>query len=240
MKDHPTDSSHDSVDSSGDSPGARFEQLVDPVDGTVWNIDVDFIDSNWTCIWGRGCQGILDHPAADLEQGCCSVGAQMIDDDEALRISALGLALDESMFQFADEALEHGVFSDETRSNTRVVEGACIFHNRPGFAGGEGCALHLAALEDGENPLEYKPTICWQAPLKVDVAADGTKTLRPWKRHDWAGGDAMAWCCTNADGPDAELASAFVGDQPVAESLHAELRGIVGPEIAVELRNRHR
>jgi len=220
-----------------DSPG-RFEQYVDPVDGTVWNIDVDFVDSNWTCIWGKGCEGILDHRASELNQGCCSVGAQMIDEDEAMRTAALGLMIDSEIFQFADEALEGGVFSDETRSNTRVIDGACIFHNRPGFAGGEGCALHLAAVADGENPLEYKPSICWQAPLKVDHHDDGTKTLRPWKRHDWNAGDDMAWCCTNKDGPDALLANAFVGTGPVGETLHAELRGLVGPEIAVELRAR--
>lgn len=218
----------------------RFERYIDPVDGTEWQIDVDFIDSNWSCIWGRGCEGILDVPAAHLNQGCCSVGAQMIDDDEALRIAGLGLSLDSAIFQYADAALDGGVFSDDTRSNTRVIDGACIFHNRPGFAGGEGCALHLAALEDGENPLEYKPSICWQAPLKVDHHADGTKTLRPWKRHDWHDDPAaMAWCCTNRGGHDEALASAFVGDTPVAVSLHAELRGLVGPEIAVELRNRH-
>lgn len=218
---------------------AHFERYVDPVDGTVWNVDVDFIDSNWTCIWNDGCEGILDRPAADLNQGCCSVGAQMIDEDEALRIGALGLSLDDEIFQYADAAFDGGVFNDEARSNTRVIDGACIFHNRPGFEGGEGCALHLAALADGENPLEYKPSICWQAPLKVDVEADGSKTLRPWKRHDWDGGlESMAWCCTNRGGADEAMASAFVGDVPVAESLHAELRGLVGPEVAVALRNR--
>ncbi len=220
---------------------SRFERYVDPIDGTVWNIDVDFIDSNWTCIWNKGCEGILAEPSAGLNQGCCSVGAQMIDEDEALRIGALGVSLDDSIFQFADAAFEGGVFSDETRTNTRVIDGACIFHNRPGFAGGEGCALHLAAIDDNENPLEYKPSICWQAPLKVDVAVDGTKTLRPWKRHDWDGGlESMAWCCTNKGGDDEALASAYVGAVPVSESLHAELNGLVGPEIAVELRNRNR
>jgi len=218
----------------------RYETYVDAVDGTEWKIDVDFIDSNWTCIWGRGCEGILENPSSDLNQGCCSVGAQMIDEDEALRVAALGLTLDDAIFQYADAALEDGVFSDDSRTNTRVIDGACIFHNRPGFAGGEGCALHLAALEDGENPLEYKPSICWQAPLKVDHHDDGTKTLRPWKRHDWDGGlESMAWCCTNKGGDDEALASAFVGDVPVSESLFAELSGLVGPEIAVELRNRH-
>jgi len=218
---------------------ARFETYVDPVDGTQWNIDVDFIDSNWTCIWGRGCEGILPDPAAELNQGCCSVGAQMIDEEEALRVGALGISLDASMFQYADAAIEGGVFNNETRTNTRVIDGACIFHNRPGFPGGEGCALHLAAMQDDENPLEYKPSICWQAPLKVDAHADGSKTLRPWKRHDWDGGaNSMAWCCTNKGGADEALASAFVGTIPVRESLHAELRGLVGPEIAVQLRAR--
>jgi hypothetical protein len=219
----------------------RYETYVDAVDGTKWKIDVAFIDSNWTCIWGRGCEGILEDPSSDLNQGCCSVGAQMIDEDEALRIAALGLTLDDAIFQYADAALEGGVFSDESRTNTRVIDGACIFHNRPGFAGGEGCALHLAAVEDDENPLEYKPSICWQAPLKVDHHDDGTKTLRPWKRHDWDGGlESMAWCCTNKGGADEALASAFVGDVPASESLFAELSGLVGPEIAVELRNRNR
>ena len=216
-----------------------FETYVDPVDGTIWKIDVDFIDSNWTCIWDNGCQGILEEPSAHLNQGCCSVGAQMIDEDEALRIAALGMTLDPEIFQYHDAALVGGVFRDEARTNTRVIDGACIFHNRPGFAAGEGCALHLAAVADEENPLEYKPSICWQAPLKVDHHDDGSKTLRPWKRPDWDGGlEGMAWCCTDR-GDDERLASAFVGDRPVAESLHAELRGLVGPEIAVQLRDRN-
>ena len=220
---------------------SRFETFVDPIDGTRWEIDVGFIDSNWTCIWNNGCEGILERASSDLNQGCCSVGAQMIDEDEALRIAALGLTIDDSIFQYSNAAFEGGVFSDENRTNTRVIDGACIFLNRPGFAGGEGCALHLAAMQDDENPIEYKPSICWQAPLKVDHHDDGTKTLRPWKRPDWDGGlESMAWCCTNKGGDDEALASAFVGDVTVGESLHAELRGLVGPEIAVQLRERHR
>ena len=54
------------------------------------------------------------------------------------------------------------------RTHTRVVDGACIFLNRPGFAGGEGCALHIAALACDESPTEWKPSVCWQLPLRVD------------------------------------------------------------------------
>ena len=217
----------------------RYEELVDPIDGTRWRVDADFLRSNWTCIWDRGCEGILRTPTPDLQQGCCSVGAQMIDEDEALRIGGLGLSLDPARFQYAEIADESGVFRDARRDNTRVVDGACIFLNRPGFEGGEGCALHLAALDDDESPIEYKPTICWQAPFKVDDAPDGTRTLRPWVRDDWEGGAAdMAWCCPERE-PAPGLANAYLGDVPVAEALHAELSGIVGPEVAVELRRRY-
>jgi hypothetical protein len=165
----------------------------------------------------------------------------MLDEDEALRIGGLGMSLDPARFQYADHAAEHGVFADDRRAATRIVDNACIFLNRPGFVGGEGCALHLAAIDDDESPIDYKPAICWQAPIKVDHHADGSKTLRPWRRDDWGGEqESMAWCCTDRDHGDDTLPSAYVGESSVAESLHAELRGLVGPEIAVELRDRAR
>ena len=56
-------------------------EIVDEiVDGDVtWRFDRTFLTSNWTCIWGRGCKGILDVPAEHLNQGCCSIGAEMGD-----------------------------------------------------------------------------------------------------------------------------------------------------------------
>ena len=128
------------------------------------------------------------------------------------------------------------MFSDDTRTNTRVVDGACIFLNRPGFAGGAGCALHLAALDLGESPTEWKPSVCWQLPIKVDWEPDDdgreTATVRAWGRADWgAEGETMAWCCT-------EEPEAYVGERPVIESLAEELDAIVGPAVFVELRRR--
>ena len=36
-------------------------------DGAItWLFDRDFLTSTWTCIWGRGCKGILDEPAEHL------------------------------------------------------------------------------------------------------------------------------------------------------------------------------
>jgi len=209
---------------------------VEIVDGdTHWSFDRAFLTSNWTCIWGRGCLGILAEPAEHLQQGCCSVGAEIDGEDESLRVAGLAATLEPARFQFHAEAEAGGVFND-AGTNTRLVDGACIFLNRPGFEGGAGCALHIAAVADGESPIDWKPSVCWQLPVRVDWSArdDGGEDahVRPWSRADWGDdGDPMAWCCTEGD-------RAFVGDQPVVESLADELDAMVGTAVYVELRQK--
>lgn len=214
-----------------------MDDVIELADGpTTWLVDRAFVTSRWTCLWGRGCEGILDHRAPELGQGCCSVGAELGDEDEAMMTAALAATLPAARFQYRAEADADGVFSDASRSNTRVVDGACIFLNRPGFVGGEGCALHLAALDSGESPIEWKPSVCWQLPIKVDweLRPDGSETahLRAWRRADWGDdGTTMAWCCT-------EEPEAFIGDRPVIESLAVELQAVMGAVAFVELRKR--
>jgi hypothetical protein len=127
---------------------------------TIWRFDRSFLTSNWTCIWGRGCLGILPEPASGLGHGCCSTGADLDGEDEARLISALAATLEPARFEYHDVAAEGGVFNDVSRSSTRVVDGACIFLNRDGFVGGVGCALHLAALDCGESTVDWKPSVC--------------------------------------------------------------------------------
>lgn len=216
------------------STGDDFVEIVDGA--TTWRFEPTFMRSNWTCIFGRGCQGILDHPAAELHQGCCSVGAEMSDVDEAMTLSATAAAVPEDLWQFHDTVDQNDVFSDETRTNTKVVDGACIFLNRPGFSGGLGCALHLAAERAGESPIDWKPSVCWQLPIRVDWddPGDGTETatVRRWSRADWGDeGRTMAWMCTDEPEP-------YVGDAPVVESLHDELVALAGEAVVVQLRER--
>ena len=170
---------------------------------TLWRFDRGFLGSTWTCIWGRGCQGILSEPSEHLAQGCCSVGAELDGEDEAMNLAALAAAIPPHLFQFGAEAASGGIFKGPDRANTRVVEGACIFLNRPGFAGGAGCSLHLAALDSGESPTDWKPSVCWQLPIKIDWAdrGDGGEiaTVRRWKREDWGDDEEdLAWWCTEA------------------------------------------
>ena len=203
---------------------------------TIWRFDTSFLMSTWTCIWGRGCKGILSEPAEHLGHGCCSVGADLGDEEEAMMISALAATLGPHRFEHHRDARDGGIFSDATRLHTRVVDGACIFLNRPGFAGGAGCALHLEALALAESPVDWKPSVCWQLPIKVDweLRDDGKEvaTVRRWTRRDWnEDGEPMAWCCT-------EEPETYVGDRPVIDSLADELEAVTGSSVYLELRRR--
>jgi hypothetical protein len=203
---------------------------------TIWRFETDFLESTWTCIWGHGCQGIGPEPVEHLGLGCCSIGADLGDEDESRNIAAFAATLDPDRFEHHTEAREGGIFRDDSRTHTRVVDGACIFLNRPGFAGGAGCALHLAAIDANESPIDWKPSVCLQLPIKVDwvMGADDVEvaTVRRWTRRDWgAEGETMAWCCT-------EGSLAYVGDRPVIDSLGEELEAIVGTKVIVELRRR--
>src|SRR4051794_35680184 len=213
---------------------AEFEEIVEG--DTVWRFERSFLTSTWTCVFGRGCKGILPEPAEHLGLGCCSIGADLGDEDEARMISALGATLPPERFEHHADAADGGVFSDATRLHTRVVDGACIFLNRPGFAGGAGCALHLEALAQRESPVDWKPSVCWQLPIKVDwqLQGDGTEvaTVRRGTRRDsGAEGTEIERGCPG--GPEA-----FVGDRRVIDSMGDELDALVGAEVHVELRRR--
>ena len=235
------------VEGAGDDP-------VEIQDGnTIWRFDRSFLTSNWTCLFGNGCKGILDHEAAHLNQGCCSLGAHFGDgpagEAEAMTVAAYASMIPAEHFQFHRVAFDpasddhdsgaNGIFGDAERSHTRVVEGACIFLNRPGFAGGAGCALHLAAVDAGDSPTEWKPSVCWQLPLRVDWQEidDETEsaTVRRWSRADWGEhGTTMAWCCTERS----EGGEAYTGQVSVVESMRDELTALAGEPVYVELRRR--
>ena len=220
-------------------PSDSFVEVERP--GVTWRFERSFLESNWTCIFGRGCKGILETPAEELGQGCCSLGANFGDDpageSEAMTISALAATLPPELFEFHDEADAEGIFGDPERTHTRVVDGACIFLNRPGFVGGEGCALHLAALTNDESPTEWKPSVCWQLPLRIDWAEvdahSEIATVRRWSRADWGEhATKMAWCCTErADGGEA-----YNGSDRVVDSLHDEIVALADESVWVELR----
>jgi hypothetical protein len=209
----------------------EWVSFEDPEEDRTWVFDVTFLLSAWTCIYGHGCQGVLTGPAEHLEQGCCSYGAHFIDDDDLAAVEAAAARLRKDQWQFRAKGKRGGIVGtdDEGARTTRVVDGACIFLNRPGFKGGVGCALHVAALEAEERPLDWKPDVCWQLPLRLEERTDDhghvTSFVREWKRRDWgAGGHEFHWWCTES--PDA-----FRGRRPVYQYLEDELVELVGAPV---------
>lgn len=207
----------------------EWVSFEDPSEDRTWVFDLSFLTSPWTCIFGRGCQGVLTGPAEELEQGCCSYGAHFIDEADAASTVAYADRLTAAQWQHRDVARRKGGVTKTAKTGevtTRLVDGACIFLNRPGFAGGIGCALHKGALDAGERPLDWKPSVCWQLPLRLEEHTDDhghvTSTLREWKRRDWgAGGFEFHWWCT--DDPEA-----FVDRSPVYLTMRDEIVEMVG------------
>ena len=196
----------------------------------TWVFDATFLRSNWNCIYGAGCKGILDADAEHMNQGCCSYGAHFIDDDDIQTVVLSSARLKKQHWQFKKQGKAGGIFGVEDGvTTTRLIDDACIFLNRPGFEGGEGCAFHIAALEVGERPMDWKPDVCWQVPLRLEEHTDEhgyvTSTLREWKRRDWgAGGHEFHWWCT-----DDHLA--FNGGKPAYQYLRDEIIEMVGQAV---------
>ena len=206
-----------------------FISFRDPDENKTWLFDATFLRSSWLCIFGRGCQGILTAPTPELSQGCCSMGAWFTDEEDVAKVTRHAALLTDDNWQFRKKAGDKIWRQRGDDQTSRLVDDACIFLNRPDFHRGAGCALHLGALDAGERPLDWKPNVCWQLPLRLEEDTDGhghvTSVLREWKRRDWGdGGDEFAWWCT-----DSPLA--FVGGEPVYESLKAEIIEMIGPKV---------
>lgn len=220
------------------APAARaWVEFTDPADsGQVVRCDLTWLTSRWTCIFGQGCPGIYaDRP----DDGCCTHGAHFSDADDERRVRKFAARLGPDDWQLRAEGLRGGVVEtdEDGERKTRVVDGACIFHNRPGFAGGTGCALHRYALGNGMHPLETKPDVCWQLPLRRSYREaerpDGTTylevTIGEYDRAGWGvGGHDMDWYCTTAS-------EAHVGHEPVYRSNEPELRVLIGDAAYDEL-----
>lgn len=199
-----------------------------------WQVDVTFMLSHYQCIFGCGCQGVLTEPAPDLIQGCCSYGAHADGKKDRHHVEAMAKKLRPDEWQFRDVGMKRGVWAKVGNEyRTRLVDEACIFLNRPGFAAGPGCALHVMAPRLGLHFSETKPTVCWQVPVRAIPRdeEDGSETtvLTEFGRDGWGeGGEEFAWWCTEAP-------EAFTGGEPVYRAMAFELRRMMGDAVYDEL-----
>lgn len=207
-----------------------FVEFVDPdCPEQLFRCDLTWLTSSWECIFGRGCPGIYtDRP----DDGCCTLGAHFSDAEDEERVRGHVAALTPELWQHHRHGRGEGwVETDEdSERKTRVVDGACIFMNRPGFAAGAGCALHLLALTRQDSIVETKPDVCWQLPIRrtyrtVD-RGDGSEyleiTIGEFGRSGWGvGGQDLDWYCSAAT-------EAHLAPEPVWKSARAELTALMG------------
>ncbi len=216
-----------------------FVEFADPADeDQVFRCDLTWLTSRWACIFGVGCPGIYaDRP----DDGCCTLGAHFADDDDEQRVAAAAAELTGQQWQYKEAARsggwaefedpDHVAEGEEPGRKTRVVDGACIFLNRPGFVGGTGCALHTLAVSQGRPFLETKPDVCWQLPIRrqfrsvtrTDDTSYTEVTIGEYGRDGWGpGGHDLDWYCTsNTDAHD--------GRRPVYAENADELNALMGP-----------
>ncbi|RNL81481.1 hypothetical protein [Nocardioides marmorisolisilvae] len=217
-----------------------YIEFVDPEDGDqIYKCDLTWLTSNWTCIFGNGCQGIYD---TSPDAGCCTLGAHFSDADDEKRVAAWVDKLDDSLWERRPEvATKKGTVSrkkwielEDGERKTRVVKGktgpACIFHNSRDFEGGYGCALHALALREGVHFVETKPDVCWQLPIRRTFRTikrqDETEytevTIGEYDRRGWGpGGHDLDWYCSGNT-------EAHVGAEPVYLSNANELIALMG------------
>jgi hypothetical protein len=213
-----------------------FVEFVNPADETeVMKCDLTWLTSRYMCIFGQGCPGIYaDAP----DVGCCTLGAHFADKDDEKRVAAYVDLLDDELWQHKPkgkvrkrdwiELDEDG----ERKTRTIEVDGqqACVFHNRTDFKNGAGCALHALAFVLGKNPLETKPDVCWQLPIRRTFREvkrqDGTTytevTITEYDRRGWGpGGHELDWYCSGNT-------EAHVAVEPVYVTNQAELTELMG------------
>jgi hypothetical protein len=216
-------------------------EFTDPADAEhLIRADLTWLCSRWTCIFGRGCHGVLEGRPDD---GCCSHGAFFSDAEDLARVRLHAKQLTPQTWQHHPTGTKRGItekdsVGDETdRVRTRRVDGACVFLNRPGFAGGEGCALHALALRTGLHPLDTKPEVCWQLPVRREqewvTRPDEVKilvsTVGEFDRRGWGpGGADLKWWCTSSP-------QAHVGAEPLYVSYGPELIALIGQPAYDEL-----
>ena len=206
-----------------------FVEFIDPADeNQLFRCDLTWLTSRWLCIYGNGCQGIV---AGRPHDGCCTLGAHFSDKDDRKRVQKWASKLTADGWQNRAAGQKGIVMNDEDGDKqTRTLNGACIFLNDPDFAGGGGCALHNMAVRDGIKPLDVKPDVCWQLPIRRTFEdrtyPDGQElsvvVISEFDRRGWGpGGHDLNWYCSG--NPEAH-----VGPDPVYISERDTLIALMG------------
>ena len=232
-------------------PREWFE-FVHPEDPDhTFSLDLTWLESTWSCRFGTSqCLGIDESNQA---VGCCIHGAYIADEEDRDTVyNSVALMpakywqlrpADTDEFFKADDPtwLEPWLVWDDSDEEddgphikTKVVDGACIFANRPGHPTGAGCALHQWAMAEGHNIVGTKPEVCWQVPFSREdewqERSDGHEILRTtigeYDRRQWGdGGEDFDWWCTASPQCHTPNNGSL---KPIWQSMKDELIALIG------------
>lgn len=129
-------------------PPRAYVEIADPVDAdTIYRCDLTWLTSHWTYIFGRAARDRRPAPRRLHPSGrtssmptTSSESADMSADRRTMAVP--GCRQGPGLGRVGGTGERRGSRDRARRTRTpgrRVVDGACIFLNRPGFAAGEGC-----------------------------------------------------------------------------------------------------
>ena len=171
-----------------------FVEFADPGDGdTVFRCDLTWLTSRWTCIFGRAARAST--PTGPTTAAARSARTSPTPTTRSGSRKAVAPA--ERRPVAVQEGRRRRAAGSSWRTptpwprarsparKTRVVDGACIFLNRPGFAGRRRAARCTCwpSTRDASF-VETKPDVCWQLPLRRQF-----RTVTRSRRDDLHRGD---------------------------------------------------
>ena len=189
-----------------------FVEFVDPADEEqVFRCDLTWLTSGYTCIFGQGCQGIY---ADSPDVGCCTLGAHFSDADDEQRVAAYVAQLTPEQWQFHPQRPvrgrrlgrgRRGRRAQDDRRGARRPVGVRLPQPRRTSRPAPAARCTAWPWQQGRNPLETKPDVCWQLPIRRTFRTverqDGTSytevSIGEYDRRGWGpGGHDLDWYCS--------------------------------------------
>ena len=195
-------------------------EFADPADAEHWiRADLTWLCSRWTCIFGRGCHGIVEGQA---EHGCCSHGAFFSDSADEKRVTQFAAQADPprlavlrrrphkkgGKLRFTEGQRRRG---RDRRKHPRRRRRLHLPQPRR-TSPAAGCALHALALRTGLQPAARPSPRC-AGSCRCGASRSGStartgrgscvSTVAEFDRRGWGeGGHDLHWYCTSlARGP---------------------------------------
>lgn len=195
--------------------GVEYVDFTDPINGLKYRFNTTFFLSRYRCTWGEGCVG-CDNVS---NHGCCNIGAHIADETECNYVQKYIDKLTPDQWENHGEVVWEDVEDEEDGKYKTVVtdQGVCVMNNSADHTF-PGCALHVGAIQAGEDFRDWKPEACWMYPIHIDPLEEDTWLVGPvWRANHWSGANVGWWCIDDVANyiNDGQFAFQFFGEELV-------------------------